>query len=237
MRSLFSVFSVSPLLSVTKAALTLGLTAALSGGIASSSHAAISIFTSQAEFEAALTSSFLNDFTGAAGTQLNYTASGNGFSYAGTESASNPELTFGTNNLLQTLAVGRNLIFTSTSNNYNAIGGNFFITESTGVFIPQPLTITVSNGTDTITTPSFTPTNATTGSFRGFISTTTPITTLTINNATGVNFASADNLRVGLGVAPAADTAPEPGTLALLTLGGLGMVGTTGMVARKRKAN
>jgi hypothetical protein len=35
---------------------------------------------------------------------------------------------------------------------------------------------------------------------------------------------------------PAA-AAPEPGTLALLTFGGLGMAGSIGMVARKRKAN
>jgi hypothetical protein len=202
------------------------------GGMASSANAAITLFTNQAEFEAALTSSYLNDFTGAGELQVNYTASdpGTGFSYQATQSGAgpNPENTYQVNNLLQTFFSSHNLLFTSTSNNYNAIGGNFFITNVDGNFISQALTVTVTNGIDTLTTPSFTPTNATTGSFRGFIS-TSPITTLTINNATIQRYASADNLRVGSTLVAAA---PEPGTFALLALGTF----AGGIVCRRRKA-
>ncbi|MES2459307.1 MAG: PEP-CTERM sorting domain-containing protein [Armatimonadota bacterium] len=196
----------------------------------------ITLFTSQAAFENAITAltplstTFLNDFAGQPRGQSSYTASGNGFSYRASQSGANPEQTFRINDVLGTDASDRNLIFTATGGNYTAIGGNFFIGNAGGTFLSQALTVTVSNATETLTTPSYTPTSATVGSFRGFIS-TIPLTTLTVNNSTTGQYASSDNLRVGL--AAASTAAPEPGSLALL----LPVVGVAGMVIRKCRKN
>ena len=185
----------------------------------------------EAAFPNLATGSFLNDFTGTNGAISNYNASGNGFSYAATQSGGNPQTTFRANNLLQTNLSGLDLIFTATGGNYNAIGGNFFRTDSSGVFSAGSITVTVSNGTETAF-QTYTPTSATAGSFRGFVS-TLPIATLTITGApegSGL-YNSADNLRVGTTVASVNTAAPEPGSLALL----LPVLGMVGMGIRKRR--
>lgn len=216
----------------TRSALALVVVGALSAGFAPSAHAAISIFTDQTLFENAFpnlaTGSFLNTFTGTPALQTNFTASGNGFSYAATQSGVGPQFTSRVNNTLQAFANGADLIFTATGGNYNTIGGNFFRKNFLGNFASGAVTVIVSNGTETAT-QTFSPASATAGSFRGFVS-TLPITTLTITEV-GSSFGSADNLRVGSTVAPVNTAAPEPGSLALL----LPVVGVAGIVIRKRR--
>ncbi len=211
------------------------LVGGLASGFASSSRAAISIYTTAAAFEATIpnlntTGSYLNNFSGATGgAQTNYTASGNGFSYTATQSGATPQTTviIGSNPLLR--SAGGDLILTAAGGSYNAIGGNFLQSNAIGSTNGTGnVTVTVVNSGGETQSVTF----LTSSSFRGFVS-TTPITTVTVSGFSGGSYHAVDNLRVGLGIAPTA-AAPEPGTLALLTLGGLGMVG---IVIRKRRAN
>jgi hypothetical protein len=217
-------------------AATASLIGGLSVGLTSSAHAAIQMFTDQASFEAALTaltplsSTFLNTFDGGSGSFTPYSATGNGFRYEAAQASDGTVVQF--SGLLATSSRNQALIITSKSGNFNAIGGYFYTGNGTGAY--QSGTSTTITVTDGVTTASdtYTPFSTTNGSFRGFIS-DLPITTLTIaapGSQVPSRYATMDNLRVGSTLA--ATDAPEPGTLALLTVAGLGMVG---IATRKRR--
>ena len=105
------------------------------------------------------------------------------------------------------------LIVTFTGTLPKAVGGIFWVTNQYGAFVPGgTVALTLNSGgtytySDTSNYPAFT----------GFVS-DTPITSMSLIDSG--NWASMDNLVVG---------APEPATLALMALGGVGL-----LLCRKR---
>ena len=191
-------------------------------------NAATIVYTSQAAFVAALTgTSYTETFsstTGSGSASASYSGSSYGYNVtaataanvAGTIYISAAGGFIGSNSPIN------KLIVTSTGNSFNAIGGNFFLTNQTDVFQASPVTITLSNGfTDT-----YTPTTVAT--FRGYISDTT-ITTLTMGVSPAATYNSVDNLIVS-NVAPV--VVPEANTMALLGLA-LPVIGA--VVIRRKK--
>jgi hypothetical protein len=208
----------------------LGLLAVLApfAGVTSAAHAASQIYTNEASFLAALQpGSSTENFTSAGNTSaLSYSYSGSGLGY--TVTAPGTTVFQAGTNISTTLPSP--LVFTFTTGNVTAVGGNFFLVNSANEFQSGPVTATLSDGT----TATITPTSTSTGTFLGFIS-PTAITSLTFSTpaggAGGVGLYNAvDNLTVGTAV-PGNTTAPEPGSLALL----LSVAGVAGMVIRKRR--
>lgn len=117
--------------------------------------------------------------------------------------------------------VDHSLLFTFTSGNVTAIGGNFFNTNAGDSFISGAVNISLSDGT----TLSFTSNSI--ADFRGFTTTGPAITSLLIA-APGVpgRFNSVDNLVIGT----ASTVVPEPSTYLLMATGLAGLFG----VARRK---
>jgi hypothetical protein len=151
---------------------------------------------------------------------------GSGFSY----SASAPIALFGitpnlsdpTNHALSTSARGDTITITFTGAAVTAVGGNFFGTDFNGHYTSGQITAKLSDGTtDTLSNPTLT-------SFAGFI-TDSAIVSLQIFT-TGATFPTVDNLIVG---AASVASVPEPSTLVLAGLGGLGFL-AYGFRSRRR---
>ena len=143
--------------------------------------------------------------------------SGLGFSYTisapGGQYASGRDV--GTNLPEETLTI------TFTGAPVSAVGGNFYATDINPDFLPETLTISLSDGTVGYYTP------AAKSNFLGFTS-STPITSLTIEFAYPYigRYATVDNLTVG------ASLVPEPGQWALMGLG----LAALGLLKRRRAA-
>lgn len=124
-------------------------------------------------------------------------------------------------------ASGENLLITFTGSAVTAIGGNFFATDVFDDFADTAITVTLSNGTSSVLTPT-----SAANSYLGF-TTDLAITSVTISGASADTYVGLDNLTVGVAVVAAPDPGPspvpEPGSLALL---GLGLVGV--VTARRR---
>jgi hypothetical protein len=179
--------------------------------------------TTLASFLANTTGSlYLETFTqGGVDSGASFSYSSLGFGYTVTAS---PGLVYRSGSIIGNNSPNETLTFTFTTGNITAIGGDFFITNISDVFQPQPVTLNLSNGTSV----TYTPTNLA-GSFRGFTTTGAAITSLTMAAPTGGQFYnSVDNLRVGR--AAPATVVPEPSEIALLATGMVGLLG----VARRR---
>ena len=114
------------------------------------------------------------------------------------------------------------LTITFTGLTVTAFGGNFANTDITGAFIPGTVTINTSDGGSTMVTF---------GATEGFIGYTSavPIVSITTSATSGVtnNWIQVDHFYTGAAV-------PEPGTIALLTLGTFGVIGAA--MKRRRAA-
>ena len=115
----------------------------------------------------------------------------------------------------------RSLLFTFTTGNVTAVGGNFFLTGTTDNLLTGNISISLSDGT----LASFT--GSSVSDFRGFTTTGAVITSLTLAAPSGSLFNSADNIVVGLA---SASVVPEPSTYLLVGVGLTALLG----VARRR---
>jgi hypothetical protein len=181
-------------------------------------------YTTSADFLAAVQgASYTETFDGTleAVSAVSYSFLQNGFGYTVTV----PPPTFDTMPVYRNgifignLTDGESLVFTFTTGNVTAVGGNFFLTNLTDNFVSSPITVTLNDGTTT----TYTPTGVDT--FLGFTS-TVAITSLTLSVTNIATYNSVDNLIVGT-----TSAAPEPGSLALV----LPVMGAVGMVIRKRQ--
>jgi len=190
--------------------------------LSASSFAAITTYTDSSAFLAALTPpSYTENFDGL-GPAGPTSYSGNGFSYDISASsglyASGDFL--GANQPYETLTI------TFTSGNVMAVGGNFFATNISDMFIATSVLLAIDGGAPEVFMPA-----SASDSFRGFTSTSV-ITSLTFSVAE-VDFqglyASLDNLTVG--TTAVVNRVPEPTSWMLVGLGLAGLAAT-----RRRKA-
>ena len=198
------------------------------------SHAALTVYTSAASFAAATTAPGVDTYTGFSITgstpspitrsagAYSYTAAASTSSFFGAGSVANPWLS--TNNATDSIT------FSGFSAGVNAIGGNFFGSDISGLFAAGNITLTAIDGVGS--TQTFTILGATTSSFLGFVSSTSSMTSLVVSAVQGVDplWPTVDNLT--LARAAAVPAIPEPETYALM-LAGLGLLG---FIARRRRA-
>jgi hypothetical protein len=197
-------------------------------------QAAVTIYTDEASFLAAISNPGVDDYndlpigvpvaTPQARTAGDYTysassAPNSGF-YPGSDDGDDVFLT--TDNRLDTITLA------NFSAGVFGIGGNFFGSDLFGFSTAAPfitLTVTDSDGTTTETIL-----NPTTGSFRGFVS-TGGLSSLTVNvgDTIGV-WPSVDNLTLG-GALDTPGAVPEPASWAMM-ISGFGLVG--GAMRRRR---
>jgi PEP-CTERM motif len=192
--------------------------------------AAITVYTTQASFNAATSNQGVDTFTGfsisgatpspitrTAGV-YSYTGSASTTSFFGAGTTANPWLS--TNTATDTMT------FNAFTGGVQAVGGNFFGSDITGSFLSGNITLTATDSSGTVTQ---TIVGATTTSFLGFVSTgaMTSLTVASVQPATGFLWPTVDNLTLAKIAAPV----PEPETYAMF-LAGLAMVS---VIARRRR--
>jgi hypothetical protein len=201
-----------PLKALALAALLLG---------AASAQADITVYTSQAAFNAAVSAPGVDTYDDLsvqlyapsllrnAGAYQYTVASTNGLYGAG-----GPSDFWLSNNTRSDP-----MTFSGFSSGVNAFGGNFFGSDVSGLFSPgSTMILTASDGT----TATYTLENATVGSFVGFVS-TVALTSVSLTSA-GEYWPTANNVTLAM-----AAPIPEPETYAMLLVG-MGLLGA----ARRR---
>ena len=192
------------------------------------SQAALTVYTSQANFLAAVNAPGTDSYTGFSLTgstpspitrsagSYQYTATAETSSFFGAGTTANPWLS--TNTAADTIT------FNAFTGGANAIGGNFFGSDINGIFSSGNITLVATDSLGA--TSSQTIVGATTTSFLGFVSSGT-IASLVVQSVQGASplWPTVDNLTLAVAV-------PEPGTHAML-LAGLGVVG---LMARRRRS-
>lgn len=178
---------------------------------------AATVYTNLASFLGALTNSYTENFSSLTNTTSGSTTapqnfSGNGMSFsANTQPGANDLWTI-VNGGTKWLSVGggsNSLVFSLTSGNITAVGGNFFLTDFPGSFVAGTINILFSDTTSTNWSPS------STADFIGFTF-DTPVTSMTLSRAGNTDFATAGTITVG--------QVPEPTTTALVLVAGSGLL-------------
>jgi hypothetical protein len=195
---------------------------------AGASQAAITVYTTQASYLAAITSPGVDTYTGFSITgstpspitrsagPYTYTASVSTTSFFGAGTTANP--------WLSTNTATDSITFNAFSGGVSAIGGNFFGSDISGLFAAGNVLLVATDSLGATSTQTIT--GATTSSFLGFVSTglVTSLVLSAVQPATPL-WPTADNLTLGIAAVP------EPQTYAML-LAGLGFVG---FMARRRR--
>jgi PEP-CTERM motif len=216
---------------ISKTALLRPIAFAALLGAATASQAVVTVYTSQAAFNAATTAQGVDTFTGLSITgstpspitrnagAYTYTGAVTTTSFFGAGTTANPWLS--TNTATDTMT------FNTFIGGVQAVGGNFFGSDISGLFKAGDITVTATDASGTVTQ---TIVGATTTSFLGFVSTgaMTSLTVASVQPATGFLWPTVDNLTLAKNIT----VVPEPETYAMM-LAGLGLVG---FFARRRRA-
>ena len=198
------------------------MTSAL-GGFATAAHAQTTQYTSQSSFLAAVKPGYYNElFKGtnaAANTTVSVSFSGNGFAYTvmAAPIGTTTKQTYWAQRkgLIGSVSPNDSVTITFTSNNVTALGGNFFLSDTSDAFTVNPVTLTLDNGT----TVSYTPSTLA-ASYYGF-TTSAPIQSITMAAyPKDLLYNSLQNLTVGSAAVGSA-AAPEPDACALLMAGSI----------------
>ncbi|MBL8308153.1 MAG: PEP-CTERM sorting domain-containing protein [Rubrivivax sp.] len=206
------------------------LAAAALLAVAGASQASITVYTSQAAFNAATTAQGVDTFTGFSITgstpspitrsagPYGYTGSVTTTSFFGAGTTANPWLS--TNTATDAIT------FNGFTGGVSAVGGNFFGSDISGLFAAGDITLTATDASGSVTQ---TIVGATTTSFVGFVSTglMTSLVVSSVQPAAGFLWPTVDNLTLAQ-----AGVVPEPGSYALMFAG----LGFLGFMARRRRA-
>jgi hypothetical protein len=195
------------------------------------SLAAITIYTSQSSFLAAVGASGLDTFDDLDNTRptpspLNRTAGPFGYT------AAVPEQFYGAgsgrDHWLSTNRAADPITFSNFTGGVSAFGGQFFSSDINGLYTPGSVILTATDSSGTVTE---TITGSTTSSFRGFVS-TGPLLSTTLRTPTGsAVWPTANNLLLAAPIS----AAPEPASWAMMIVG-FGLVGSQ-LRRRKRSAS
>jgi PEP-CTERM motif len=199
------------------------------------SQATITVYTSLADFNAAVLNPGTDTFAGFRIDQptlgpLNRTAGSYG--YVATTAPGN-SVFFGAgttaNPWLSTFAATTSLNFTGFTGGVSALGGNFFGSSYAGAFISRDVVVTATDADGAVSRRI---NGATEDGFLGFVSSTGSLNSASLLSVQPVGgdpvWATVDNLVLG-----AIAAVPEPATYALLLAG----VGIVGLSARRRRAD
>jgi PEP-CTERM motif len=195
--------------------------------LAGTSQAAITVYTTQASYLAAITApgvDTFNDLT-IASTPSPLTRTAGAYSYTAAASTSTFFPAGSSGDIwLSTNLAGDSITFSGFSSAVRGVGGLFFGSDIAGAFAAGSVTLTATDASGSVTQ---TITGATTSSFLGFVSTGafTSVSISAISAATPL-WPTVNNLTLG-----AAAVVPEPETYALM-MAGLGLVS---LVARRRR--
>ncbi|HJX25730.1 MAG TPA: PEP-CTERM sorting domain-containing protein [Chthoniobacterales bacterium] len=204
------------------------ITAALAVvALASSASAAGTFYTTEASFTLALNPVFyLEDFSSFTfgsplnGTQPTYVAPGaNGYGWTAAAALN----LYSNISALSTNSANDPITLTFSGLSVTAFGGIFSNTDISGAFIPGTITVTTSDGGVEVLSIPTSP-----GSFIGYTS-AVPIVSMVMSATSGAtnNWIQVDHFYTGAAI-------PEPGTMALLTLGVVGLAGAA--IKRRRRS-
>jgi PEP-CTERM motif len=191
-------------------------------------HAALTIYTSLAAFNAATTAQGTDTFTGlsivaATPSPINRLAGAYGYqgtvsttSFFGAGTVANPWLS--TNTATDTMT------FSLFTGGVQAGGGNFFGSDITGAFAAGNITIVATDSLGATSTQTIT--GATTSSFLGFVSNANlvSLTVTSVQPQTGFLWPTMDNFVLAKRAGGVVPIVPEPGTW-LMMVAGFGLVG------------
>jgi len=212
------------------------LAATLCGGTA---QAAITIYTSQTSYLAAVSNTGVDTFNNLTpGAQLaaslNRTAGSYAYTVTDVATAGGTAALYGAGTATDAWLSNNQNASTITFNGFGSgvrgAGANFFGTDINGTFTAgagNGLTLTATDASGTVTTTTVNPTTTT---FIGFVS-TTGLTGMSVRATTGgaAYWATVNNLTLG---GTAATAVPEPASWAMMIVG----VGLVGGSLRRRKS-
>jgi hypothetical protein len=187
-------------------------------------NAAITVYTSQAAFLAAVSNPATDTFLGLVPMSFNtspITRTTGTYAYTAATSASDEFVPGGTPSdpFLSTNLANSFMNLSNFSSGVSALGGNFFASDIYGHYLNGPITVLAADQSSNIS-QTISPPSINSGSFLGFVSTETMVSLRIISTDNSTNNAlwpSVDNLILaGKGQPVLTPAIPEPETYALM---------------------